>query len=67
MLLRVFGRNSRLIFPPALLVSAVAYLCIYLLETVREKLIITPSFESAMEPERFIVPRFLYALARASI
>lgn len=65
--LTCFRKEFQVYFPPALLGSGVAYLCIYFLETLREKLIITPSFESAMEPERFIVPRFLYALARASI
>ena len=65
--LKRFREEFQVYFPPALLASVVAYLCIYLLQSVREKLVVPPSFESAMEPERFAVPRFLYALGRASI
>jgi hypothetical protein len=46
---------------------AVAYFFIYLLQSVREKLVISISHQSAMEPEHFAAPRFLYALGRFSI
>jgi hypothetical protein len=62
-----FRKEFQIYFPPALLASGVAYLCIYLLQTVREKLVITHSYESAMEPERFVVPRLLFALGRTFI
>jgi hypothetical protein len=65
--LRRFRGEFQIYFPPALLASVVAYLCIYLLQSVREKLVITPTFESAMDPARFAVPGFLYALGRTSI
>jgi hypothetical protein len=66
-ILKRFRAEFQVYFPPALLASVVAYLCIYLLQSVREKLVVTPSFESAMEPARFVVPSFLYALGRVSI
>jgi hypothetical protein len=62
-----FREEFQVYFPPALLASAVAYVCIYLLQLLREKLVIPPSFESIMEPARFAVPRFLYALGRTFI
>jgi hypothetical protein len=65
--LRRFRTEFQVYFPPALLASAVGYLCIYLLQLVREKLVAPFSFESAMEPARFTVPRFLYTLGRTSI
>lgn len=65
--LTCFRREFQIYFPPALLASAFAYLCVYLLQTIREKLVITHSYESAMEPERFVVPRVLFALGRISV
>jgi hypothetical protein len=65
--IRRFRAEFQVYFPPALLVSAVAYLCIYGLQLLREKLVIPPSFESIMEPARFAVPRFFYLFGRASI
>jgi hypothetical protein len=58
--LTCFRKEFQVYFPPALLASGVAYLCIYLLQTIREKLVITHSYESAMEPERFVVPAFAF-------
>jgi hypothetical protein len=65
--LRRFRAEFQIYFPPALLGSVFAYLCIYLLRSIREKLVVPPSFESAMEPARFVVPLFFYALVRISI
>lgn len=65
--LTCFRAEFQAYFPPALLVSAVAYLCIYLLEMVRDKLVIQHLFESAMEPERFMVPRLFFAMGRTLI
>jgi hypothetical protein len=65
--LTCFRKEFQVYFPPALLASGVAYLCIYLLQTIREKLVITHSYESAMEPERFVVPRLLFALGRTFV
>jgi hypothetical protein len=62
-----FRKEFQVYFPSALLGSGVAYLCIYLLQTIREKLVITHSYESAMEPERFVVPRLLFALGRTFV
>lgn len=64
---RRFREEFQVYFPPALLASAVGYLCIYLLQSLRDKLVVPLSFESMMEPARFAVPRFLYALGRTSI
>jgi hypothetical protein len=65
--LTCFRKEFQVYFPFALLASGVAYLCIYLLQTIREKLVITRSYESAMEPERFMVPRLLFALGRTFV
>lgn len=65
--LMCFRKEFQVYFPPALLGSGVAYLCIYVLQAIREKLVITHSYESAMEPERFVVPRLLFALGRTFI
>jgi hypothetical protein len=62
-----FREEFQIYFPPALMVSVVTYLCVYLLQLIREKLVIPPSFESIMEPARFAVPRFFYALGRTAI
>jgi hypothetical protein len=42
-------------------------LCIYGLQWASAKLVIQPSFESIMEPGRFVMPRFVYAIGRVSI
>lgn len=65
--LTCFRKEFQVYFPPALLGSGVAYLCVYLLQTIREKLVITHSYESAMEPGRFVVPRLLFALGRTFV
>lgn len=65
--LRRFRAEFQVYFPPALLASAVAYLFIYLFQSIQEKLVIPISYRSAMEPEHFAVPRVLYALGRFSI
>lgn len=65
--LMCFRKEFQVYFPPTLLASALAYLCIYFLQTIREKLVITHSYESAMEPERFVVPRLLFALGRTFV
>jgi hypothetical protein len=65
--LTCFRREFQIYFPPALLASAFAYLCVYLLQAIRETLVIKNSFESAMEPERFVVPRLFFALGRTLI
>ncbi len=65
--LACFRTEFQAYFPPALLASAVAYLCIYLLEMVRKKLVVHHSFESAMEPARFVVPSLLFPMGRTLI
>jgi hypothetical protein len=65
--LTCFRNEFQVYFPPALLASGLAYLIIYFLQTIREKLVITPPYESAMEPERFVVPRLLFALGRTFV
>jgi hypothetical protein len=65
--LTCFRREFQIYFPPALLASTFAYLCVYLLQTIREKLVIKHSFESAMEPARFVVPRLFFALGRTLV
>lgn len=65
--LTCFRKEFQVYFPPALLGSGVAYLCIYFLQTIREKLVITHSYESAMEPEHFVVPRLLFPLGRTFV
>jgi len=62
-----FRSEFQVYFPPALLASSVGYLCVYFLQLLREKLVVRPSYESIMEPSRFAIPRFLYALGRTSI
>ena len=65
--LRRFRAEFQVYFPAAFVASLVAYLCVYLLESIREKLVIAPSYESVMEPERYAMPRLLYALGRTSL
>jgi hypothetical protein len=62
--LRRFRTEFQIYFPPALLVCAAAYLCIYLLGLMQDQLVVPSSYESIMEPTRSAAPRFLYVLAR---
>lgn len=65
--LRRFRSEFQVYFPPALLVSAAAYLGIYLLGLMQDQLVVPPSYESIMDPTRSAVPRFLYVLARGLV
>jgi hypothetical protein len=49
--LKRFRAEFQVYFPAAFVASLVAYLCVYFLESIREKLAIAPSYESVMEPE----------------
>src|SRR5215831_10517522 len=65
--LACFRREFQIYFPAALLASAFAYLCVYLLQSIQEKLIVTHSFQSAMEPGQLEIRRLFFALGTNSI
>lgn len=62
-----FRAQFQYYFPPVLLVSAIAYPCIYGLQWAHDKFAALPSYESAMDPARFPIPHFIYVAARLSI
>lgn len=64
---RCFRAQFQYYFPPVLLAGAFAYACNYGLQWASDKLVLRPSFESIMEPARFSIQRFMYAVGRVSI
>jgi hypothetical protein len=64
---RCFRAQFQYYFPPVLLAGAFVYLCNYGLQWASDKLVVRPSFESIMEPARFTIQRFVYAVGRVSI
>lgn len=66
--LRCFRMQFQVYFPGTVLACAVASCCIYGLQWLSNKLVISHSFESIMEPEHSAtIQRFAYAVGRVSI
>src|SRR5690349_12520129 len=65
--LRCFRGQFQVYFPASVLACACAYCCNYGLEWIRNKFVISHSFETVMEPEHLAIQRFAYAIGRVSI
>jgi hypothetical protein len=65
--LRCFRAQFQVYFPAGVLACAFAYCCNYGLQWISDKLVISRSFESVMEPEHLAIRRFAYAAGRVSI
>lgn len=65
--LKCFREQFQVYFPAGVLACAFAYCCNYGLQWISNKLVISRSFESIMEPEHLAIKRFAYAAGRVSI
>ena len=65
--LRCFREQFQVYFPAGVLACTFAYCCNYGLQWISNKLVISRSFESTMEPEHLAIQHFAYAVGRVSI